>query len=293
MPSEPSGTHEQTTHSNEQVLRHALREQGRDGHGGASGIGAALVKALAERGARVILMDLDEVQGRRVANSLRSAPGSVEVSPLDVRDLAAFRRIADAVIERHGRVDFLFNNAGAGIAGEVRDATEGDWELAINVNLWGVIHGVQAVYPHMVTQRSGCIINTSSGAGLLPRPGMVPYATAKHGVTGLSLSLRAEAAGLGVRVHAVCPGFIETQILKSTTFRNLDPKRLTGRLPIRGMQPDRCVEHILRGIEKNRAVIPITRLTKVEWLLFRLNPDAMTRVMSLRARVFRSSRLTR
>ena len=100
-------------------------------------------------------------------------------------------------LAKYGRLDLLVNNAGVGLAGDLRDVELSDWKKVIDVNLWGVIHGVHACFPVMVRQGFGQIVNISSASGLVLRPGMIPYATSKHAVVGLSNSLRVEAEDLG------------------------------------------------------------------------------------------------
>ena len=107
---------------------------------------------------------------------------------------------------------------------------------------------------------------------MLPRPGMAPYAATKHAVVGLSTSLRAEAAGLGVRVSVVCPGYIGTEIMAKTRYVGLDGAALQASIPIRPMSPRACAEVVLRGVRRNRAVIPVTGLTWLEWWVYRLSP---------------------
>ncbi len=177
--------------------------------GGGSGIGAALVRAMVARGATVVIADVDEPAAKAVAAELT---GVISVT-LDVRDAAAVADLVNLVAAEHGKLDFMFNNAGIGVGGVAEELTLEHWDRVIDVNLRGVIHGVHAAYPVMLAQRSGHIVNTASLAGLVPGPMLAPYAAAKHAVVGLTLSLRAESAGRGVRFSAICPGFVDTPLL--------------------------------------------------------------------------------
>src|SRR6185312_3626412 len=112
---------------------------------------------------------------------------------LDVRSYPSFEQAVGEAVKQSGRIDYLFNNAGIGVGGEVDSYTLDDWNDVFDVNLRGVVHGIQAVYPIMIRQRSGHIVNTASVAGLIPAPGATAYAMTKHAVVGLSLSLRGEA----------------------------------------------------------------------------------------------------
>jgi NAD(P)-dependent dehydrogenase (short-subunit alcohol dehydrogenase family) len=182
--------------------------------GGASGIGRALCGALVARGASVVVADINASGAAAVARELSArGPGSATSLSLDVADAVGFEHAVGGAHADAGRLDLLFNNAGIGIGGPVEELTPAHWERALDVNLRGVIHGVQAAYPLMLRQRFGHIVNTASLAGLLPFPLGVPYAMTKHAVVGLSVSLRCEAKTYGVRVSAVCPGVIDTPIL--------------------------------------------------------------------------------
>lgn len=262
--------------------------------GAASGIGCALSHELATRGATVVVTDLDEQRCDRVAQDIRRAGGRAEAQPLDVTDAEAFQQVADAVVDDHGRIDFLFNNAGIGLAGQVRDMTVADWRSVVEVNLWGVIHGVSAAYPAMVEQGTGHIVNIASGAGILPRPGMAAYAATKHAVVGLSTSLRVEAEPLGVRVSVVCPGYIGTDIQKHTRYINIDPRQLLAAIPsaVKPMPPLACAKRILKGVRKNRAIIPVHSLAYLEWWIYRLSPHLALRLTRMRVRQFEASRRT-
>jgi NAD(P)-dependent dehydrogenase (short-subunit alcohol dehydrogenase family) len=258
--------------------------------GAGSGIGEALADALARRGARVVVTDVDGGRARAVADRLLRDGHAARAAGLDVTNAAAFRRAVDETVASEGRLDLLFNNAGVGVAGEARDVELADWRRAVDVNFWGVVHGILAAYPRMVAQGSGHIVNTASGAGLLPRPGMTAYAATKHAVVGLSTSLRAEAAAYGVRVSAVCPGFVRTNIFAATTYAKVDGARLMEKVPIAPFSAEECARIVLRGVARNRAVIVVSRLLVFEWLVYRLSPALAIRLAGWRARQFRAHR---
>ncbi|MBK7977788.1 MAG: SDR family oxidoreductase [Deltaproteobacteria bacterium] len=236
--------------------------------GGASGIGRALGAALDRRGARVTLADRDVDGLARVGAALHG----ITTARVDVTDRGAVERLVQDVVEREGRIDYLFNNAGIGIGGEVRDHTDDDWRRVIDVNLHGIVHGVAAAYPVMVAQGHGHIVNTGSVAGLIPLPGEASYVASKYAVVGLSRTLRAEAAGLGVRVSVVCPGKIETSIWQTSRIVGFERGAVLDLLPP-GITPERCAEIVLRGVARNRAVIVVTRTARALWMLERLSPS--------------------
>jgi NAD(P)-dependent dehydrogenase (short-subunit alcohol dehydrogenase family) len=190
--------------------------------GGASGIGRALCEELAARGAEVVVADRQAALAEEVARGIRGHGGRASACELDVCDAEAFRKAAASTIAKSGQIDYLFNNAGIAVGGEVANYKAADWDDVIDVNLRGVAYGVSAVYPHMMSRGRGHIVNTASVAGLLPPPEAVSYTATKHAVVGLSRALRIEASRYGVRVSALCPGVIRTPILTGGKFGRMN-----------------------------------------------------------------------
>jgi NAD(P)-dependent dehydrogenase (short-subunit alcohol dehydrogenase family) len=249
--------------------------------GGASGIGKALSGALVQRGANVTVADVNGSRAAAVARELTErGPGSASSVALDVADARGFERAVEEVAEDRGRIDLLFNNAGIGVGGPVEELELAHWERTLDVNLRGVVHGVRAVYPLMLAQGHGHIVNTASLAGLLPFPFGVAYAATKHAVVGLSVSLRIEARAHGIRVSAVCPGVIDTPILDAEGPPDLPKTRLAGRGREMFMHSnrgpaypsERLADDVLRGVERNRAIIVSPRRAQVAWLANRVAP---------------------
>jgi NAD(P)-dependent dehydrogenase (short-subunit alcohol dehydrogenase family) len=254
--------------------------------GAASGIGQALASALVNRGDTVVVADIDGDGAERAAADLtRRGPGSATPAVVDVRDGGAVQALVDQARGTHGRLDLMVNNAGIGVGGQTQDLLLAHWDRIIDVNLRGVVHGVHAAYPVMIEQRSGHIVNTASLAGLLPSPGLTPYAMTKHAVVGLSLSLRVEAAAYGVRVTAVCPGVVDTPILDKGGPDDLPKSELSGhtREFFRHIQPrfytaDRMAGDIVRGIDRNAALVVAPSSARVAWYLWRFAPFAVNRM---------------
>jgi NAD(P)-dependent dehydrogenase (short-subunit alcohol dehydrogenase family) len=195
-----------------------------------------------------------------------------------------FDRVVSDIMAREGRVDYLFNNAGIGIAGEISDYDLDAWEKVFDVNLRGVAYGIQSVYPVMQRQGSGHIINTASMAGLLPIAGAGSYTATKHAVVGLSKVLRVEAKRHGVRVSVLCPGAIRTPILVGGKFGGhvgeyLKPEDAEKFWKwMRPMNVDTFAQHVLRDVEKNEAYIIVPRRWKAAWALERMAPRLSQRV---------------
>ena len=160
--------------------------------GAASGLGNGIAIKLIENQANVILIDID---GKRLNefSTNNKQKSNFEIKALDVTDFESIRQYFIHIQNKYGKIDYLFNNAGIGGTLPFETATIQQWNKIINLNLFGVINGVTAVYPIMVAQKSGYIINTSSISGIMPFPGQVLYNTTKYGIAGLSLSLLPEA----------------------------------------------------------------------------------------------------
>ncbi|MFC6074725.1 SDR family oxidoreductase [Microbispora bryophytorum] len=244
--------------------------------GGASGIGRAVAAELARRGAHVTIADV------RGAEDAAKDLGCAGVT-CDVSDAQAVRELITGVAAEHGRLDFLFNNAGIAVGGRAEEFTLDHWNRAIDVNLRGVVHGVHAAYPLMIEQGYGHIVNTASLAGLTPAPMMLPYTATKHAVVGLSLALRAEAAAHGVRVSVVCPGFIDTPLLDNANpglpqteiglHARTTAVRAQGRLyPVESLARD-----VLRGVAGNQALIVAPASARATWRAVRLSPALAVR----------------
>jgi NAD(P)-dependent dehydrogenase (short-subunit alcohol dehydrogenase family) len=247
--------------------------------GGASGIGRAIAAALAARGDTVTVADLDAEGVEKVAAEL-----SVEAAELDVTDADAVEALYRSVSERHGRLDLVFNNAGIAVGGMTEELTLDHWNKTIDVNLRGVVHGVRAAYPIMLAQGDGHILNTASLAGLVPAPMMLPYTTTKHAVVGMSLALRAEAAGRGVRVSAICPGFVDTPLLDNAnpdlpqTEAGRHAREAAQRVQRKLYSPEALARDVLRGIDKNQALIVAPASARAAWRGVRMSPGGAARV---------------
>jgi len=246
--------------------------------GGASGIGRALAEELAKRGGEVILADLQVDLAEKVASEIRASGGKAKAVKTDVTDFLTMERLVKEAFERTGRLDYIFNNAGIGIGGPVHLYGIEDWNQIIDVNLRGVINGIQAAYRVMIAQGFGHIINTASMAGLLPGPGNVAYTTTKHAVVGLSKSLRAEAAQVGVRVSVLCPGVIRTPILEGGKYGKMlvdIPREQVRQLleKFKPMSPNLFAEKVLKSVAKNKAIIIVPSWWKKYWWMDRLSPS--------------------
>lgn len=250
--------------------------------GGASGIGQALAEELARRGCDVVLVDRQIESAQKVASEIIASGGKASSVEVDVTDYNSLEQIVNKTVQRTGRLDYIFNNAGIGIGGDVTKYNIEDWNYILDVNLNGVINGIQAAYKVMVNQGFGHIVNTASIAGVMPCPGMVSYSTTKHAVVGLSTSLRCEAKGRGIRVSALCPGFIRTAILDNggKYGRHLIELSVEQEQKIsemfekyNPMDPNLFAQKALNEIAKNKAIIVFPKFYKLFWLINRIFPS--------------------
>ncbi|MCP3956362.1 MAG: SDR family oxidoreductase [bacterium] len=245
--------------------------------GGASGIGRALAEGLARRGSRVVLADRQIELAEEVTAEVRSRGGEAEAQEVDVTDPAAVEEVVRGTADAHGRLDYLFNNAGIAVAGRAEDNELEDWARVLDVNLRGVVHGIHAAYPIMKAQGFGHLVSTASMAGLIPTSMLASYNAAKHAVVGLSTSLRIEAASAGVRVSVICPGVIRTAILDDGGRYGkllMDiPEKLRHRLENWAMEPDRFADKALAAVAANKPIIIVPARWKLLWWLQRVSPS--------------------
>jgi NAD(P)-dependent dehydrogenase (short-subunit alcohol dehydrogenase family) len=245
--------------------------------GAGSGIGRSLALLLARGGAVVHVVDVSAERASAVADEVRQAGGESRSHVVDVTDPAAVERLAAVVYDTDGRVDLLFNNAGIGHAGDVIDTPLEDWRRVLDVNLLGVVHGISAFVPRLVGQgRPASIVNTASMAGLVPMAGMVPYATSKAAVVGMTEALDAELRPHGIRVSALCPGVIDTDIVRTTTTRGdwvRRQDRLVNLYKTRGTSPDVVARDALAAVGRHKVIVPTPRSqVSPMWLLQRWAP---------------------
>jgi NAD(P)-dependent dehydrogenase (short-subunit alcohol dehydrogenase family) len=227
--------------------------------GGAGGIGAAMARAFAGRGAKLVLADLDAAALERSVAELSSGGTQVLGVPTDVTKLDSVRALAEKTVSRFGTAHIVCNNAGVATFGEVRQATHQDWEFTMSVNFWGVVHGVEAFLPLLLQNGGGHIVNTASMAGLVGMQWLGIYCASKFAVVGLSEALHRELKPNGIGVSVLCPMIVATNINENSV--RMRPTRLRndgGDPPIpdasamRGgvIQPDEVGRRVVRGIER-------------------------------------------
>ncbi|MGH3451039.1 MAG: SDR family oxidoreductase [Haloechinothrix sp.] len=253
--------------------------------GAASGIGAEIARQLSAGGAIVLVTDITPPSIDKVVGEITARGGTATGMVVDVARRADVQGAVDHVVAAHGRVDYLFNNAGVAIFGEVETVTLDDWDKIIDVNLRGVAYGTTIAYRQMVRQGHGHIVNTASVAGLVPVPLQAHYCATKHAVVGLSKTLSVEAAEHGVAVTAFCPAFVESGMFDNNTFRGTmegaDARRL---VPIKPLPADVAVRRLLRGLGRRRRFVITPFYGRLGWWLERFSPQLSGRLHRLTLR---------
>ena len=209
--------------------------------GAANGIGLAIVEAFVDEGMRVIAADVDEEKLEVQAARLRNQGADIHAVAVDVRDSDAVDRVGQAAIERFGALHVAVNNAGVVMTGNSWEIALEEWHRVIDIDLWGVIHGIRTFVPLILTSgQEGHVVNVASMAAVLPLGQVGPYTVAKHGVLGLSDVLRAELETLGapVGVSVVMPGLIRTAMN-----------------PIGTVEPSTVARNVIDAIRRRRSYV--------------------------------------
>lgn len=197
--------------------------------GAAKGIGFATAKRFAEEGAKVMIADISP---EAVNAAVAQIPGS-EAYVMNVTDRASIQATVDQVMQRHGRIDILINNAGITQDARLVKMTEAQFDTVIDVNLKGVFNCTQLVVPHMLDAGKGAVVNASSVVGIYGNFGQTNYSATKFGVIGFTKTWARELGAKGIRVNAVCPGFIATEMVKAmpeNILQDIERRSWLGRL---------------------------------------------------------------
>ncbi|WP_279581566.1 SDR family NAD(P)-dependent oxidoreductase [Fodinicola feengrottensis] len=240
-------------------------------------------------GAKVVVGDIDLEAAERTALLAGLVGPPAHAYEVNVADEKAVQEWATEVAATHGVPDVLVNNAGIGHSGTFLQTTTAEWQRVLDVNLWGVIYGCQAFGALMADRgEGGHIVNVSSAAAYLPSKILAAYATSKAAVFMLSDCLRAELVTHGIGVSAICPGVVNTNITKTSTFSGVSAadqdkqrERVSRAYARRNFGPEGVAKEIVRAVWHGRAVVPVTPEAKVARLLSRLSPAILRRAARL------------
>ena len=232
--------------------------------GSGSGMGCGLCQTLAECGAIVFCTDITLANAEETVKLIGNE--TAVARKLDVTQIEDFNAVIGEMVTTHGRIDLIFNNAGMGISGELRDISIQQFKKVMDVNFYGVLHGSHTAYQQMLKQGSGQIVNTSSLAGLLAMiPLIGPYSASKHAVLNYTRVLRNEARAFNIKANMVCPGYIDTPIIDALPAVNSKPG--WNREAIKQFEPGlpvvKAVDYILKGVAANKEVILFPRIARL------------------------------
>lgn len=253
--------------------------------GAASGIGRSLSRHLSAAGAAVHALDFNEA-GLAALVADAPGPGVIHRAKLDVCDREAYARVIDGVRKQSGSIDFLFNNAGVTQLGEAQKIPFERWKWLLDINLMGVIHGTQLVYPIMIGQGGGHIINTASVAGATGYATAAAYTASKAAVLEFTRSLRAEAKTYGVRVSAACPGYVDSGIFTQDRVVGADCDAMIRDLPVKMMTPDEAALGFLKGVVARKQTIVFPFTARFLWAMSCWTPSLIAPFQKRFLRVF-------
>ncbi len=241
--------------------------------GAASGIGRELAQVLARDRCDLLLSDINPTGLEKTLELVRQVGGIGETHLCDVSQLDQVMAMADHCFGKWGRTDILINNAGVAVSGVTGSIPIADWQWAMNVNFWGVLHGCHAFIPRMKKQNHGHILNVASIAGIVSIPEMGPYNAAKAAVIALSETLRSELAPAQIGVSVLCPSHIKTNLLNNMRYTDefqrimantgFDHARIT---------PAEAAEATVKAMKKNKLYIIPQGPAKSAWLFKRMAP---------------------
>jgi NAD(P)-dependent dehydrogenase (short-subunit alcohol dehydrogenase family) len=264
--------------------------------GGAGGLGRAFCLALAERGANILIADLDLAGAEETANLVRARGGSAHAVSCDVARAEQVESLVALAAHKLGGADLVINNAGVAVGGSIGDIPLANWEWITAINYWGVVYGCHFFVPKLKAQGFGHILNVASSAGLLSAPQMGPYNMTKAAVVALSETLAAELHGTGAGVSVLCPTFFQTQILASSRLSDPAPGLddvVSKRMTDSRLQADGVARAALEGCDRGQLYVVPMSDGRWGWRMKRLAPERFHRTMprvlaSMRERAARS-----
>jgi len=241
--------------------------------GAASGLGRELSLALARKGCRIGIVDINLEGAEETLRMVESAGGSGEVYELDVRVVKDWEAMADHFFSSWGGVDVLVNNAGVVSLGHVGDIPIEDWEWIFSINFWGMLYGCHTFIPRMKEQGGGHIVNVASAGGLISLPELGPYNTTKAAVVSLSETLRSELASSKIGVTVVCPVFFKTNLFDNMRYTDEFQFEFShATFEHARMAADEVAQAVVRAVERRQLYVVPQVPGKLFWLIKRMNP---------------------
>ena len=255
--------------------------------GAGSGIGQKLAENLAAEGCRVAISDINKEGLSETAKQLEKYPVKVSTHLVDVSDRKQVYAFADEVVDQHGCVDMIINNAGVVVAESVEDVTYEDFEWLFGINFWGVVYGSKAFLPYLKKRPEGHIVNISSINGIVTWPNHSPYCAAKFAVKGFSESFLQEMRGSHINISCVHPGGVKTNVARNAKFYKTPGNKITPAEGVKKFEqiailsPDKAAKKIIAGIKKNKTRIIVGPDAHIMDVLTRLFPVQFVRLMGV------------
>jgi NAD(P)-dependent dehydrogenase (short-subunit alcohol dehydrogenase family) len=253
--------------------------------GAASGIGRALAINLADEGCHLALSDINRDGLKETADLIGNREVMVTTHRVDVSKRDQVNKFAEGVVKKHGRVDIVINNAGAGLAGMLEEVNYEEFEWLMGINFWGVVYCSMAFLPYLKQREEANLVNVSSVHGLFTNPGVGPYCSSKFAIRGFTLALCQELRESPVRVSCVHPGGIKTNIVRNTRIakghvpeKSLEESQEDFDKFIARTSSDKAAWIIIRGIKRNKSCILVGYDAHIYSLLARLLPVTWQRI---------------
>jgi short-subunit dehydrogenase len=243
--------------------------------GGSSGIGEAIARRMASRGATLALLARGSGRLDAAADRIARAGGVVSTHPCDVGDPSAVSAAIDATMARHGRLDVVVCSAGIGAHGLFSDTSLDSMDAVLRTNVRGLLHTLHFALPKLLLRGEGWVVNVSSVAGRLGQPDEAVYSASKFAVTGLSEALTLELAPRGIHVLTLYPGLVRTAL-----FTDAELARLPERVRQGALDPDEVARATLRGLELGRHEVTIPRVAIGGYLIRTVAPALFRRILS-------------
>ncbi len=253
--------------------------------GASQGIGKATALLFASKGYDLVLAARQADRLAAVAQEVQNLGRAALAFPTDVRDPDQVNTLVHKALEHYGSIDVLINNAGIYISGPVEEFSLSDWHQAIDLNLWGYIHTIQALLPHFLERGTGTIVNLSSIGGKVPTPYLTPYCTSKFAVTGLTEALHSELAPKGIHVCGIYPNLIKSSLMERAIFRGKDDQDAHARraqlnkvlsVPV-VEKPEDVAKAIWDAVKNQRSEVMVGS-ANMSQAAYRLFPGLMQRV---------------
>ncbi len=257
--------------------------------GAASGIGKALAIKFANEGAHLILADIDKVKLKQTQAEIESIGNACNCYSVDVTSYNSMIDFANQVINSHGDIDILINNAGVSLMDRIADTDLDDFRWLMEVNFWGVVHGVKAFLPSLMRKGQAHIVNLSSILGLMSMPGQAAYNSSKFAVKGFTEALKMELSGTAIKVSCVHPGAVKTNIAKNARVGKVITTATRTRLidefnKLSYTTAEKAADQIIKGIKQDKRRIIVGIDAKIADVLVRLFPNKYESLIGLEKR---------